>query len=680
MGLLDAGETTWNNHSLKMNSKTLEAPYLKFLLFVIAYGIGYHYANSFSQTVASPCWFPDSVLLCALLYSSPRNWWLLVSVTFPIRLLLSDNSAIAPWFVITTTLIDAAKGLITAAALRRFNKNVFRFESLKELGSFLLFAVFLIPAVSAFAGAGARFLLGYKFWGTWLQWFLGDATTHLIITPALLYWIIHPPWKNPFPSKKRFIEAIILMVGLIFAGYISFHFESTAIGIAEPLFFAPIPFLFWAALRFGMLGASGAILIMAIIAVQAVLNAQGPFARESIHGTALALQNFLIIRAAPLYVVASLIEQRKSTENSLRESEQRFRNVANIAPVLIWMTDPHRFFNFFNQVWLDFTGRTLEKEIGNRWIENIHQEDLQHWSEVFLSSFDKRIPFELEYRLRSHDGEYRWILDKGVPRYDPNGQFLGFIGSAVDITERKRIDEMNRTLFHAQRLTILGEFTAMIAHEVNQPLSAIMNNTEAVLNLLKRPNPPMDHIKEIMDDIRKDDVRASETIRRIRTLLKKREMHMEALDLNQITSEVLGIVDADALRRHVQIRKDFKQDLPLAFGDPAYLQHVLLNLISNGIDAMRDKSDGRRILMVQTKQDRNDAIEVCVTDSGCGIPSDKLPQIFNSFFTTKDDGMGLGLAIASSIIEAHRGRIWVENNVNGGTTFHFTVRPFTGEK
>lgn len=660
--------------------KILQSPYFKFALFVISYSFAYRYGNSFSQTIAAPFWFPDPVLLCALLSTSPRNWWVLVSVTYPIRILISSPSGLPLWFVIATTSIDAAKGLITALALRHFNKNVFRLETLKELGSFLLFAVFLIPAVAAFAGAGTRQLLGNNFWASWLQWFFGNVTAQLIITPALLYWIIHPPWKNPFPPKKRFIEAIILTFGLILSGYISFHLESGPIGIAEPLFFAPIPFLFWAAIRFGMPGASGSIVILAIIAVQAVLKVHGPFARESVKGAAFALQNFLIIRAAPLYVVALLIEQRKRTESSLRESEERFRNVANIAPVLIWMSDPQKSFKFFNQVWLDFTGRTIEKEIGNGWLENMHQEDLQHWFEVFLSSFDQRIPFEVEYRFRRHDGEYRWMLDKGVPRYDPNGEFLGFIGSAVDITDRKQADEMNRTLLHAQRLTILGEFTAMIAHEVNQPLSAIMNNTEAVLNLLKRPSPPMDQIKEIMDDIRKDDFRASETIRRIRTLLKKREMHMEALDLNQITSEVLGLVNADALRRQVQIRKEFKEDLPLAFGDPAYLQHVLLNLISNGIDAMKDKSDGRRVLMVQTKHDHDDAIEVCVSDSGCGIPADKLPQIFNSFFTTKDDGMGLGLAIASSIIEAHRGRIWVENNAAGGTTFHFTVKPFNSEK
>ena len=286
----------------------------------------------------------------------------------------------------------------------------------------------------------------------------------------------------------------------------------------------------------------------------------------------------------------------------------------------------------------------------------------------------------MEYRVRRNDGEYRWLFAKGVPRHAVNGDFLGYIGTAIDITDRKRVEEANRHLAHAQRLTILGEFTAMIAHEVNQPLAAIMSNTETIMNLLEFEQPPMKEIREILSDIRQDDLRANETIRRVRSLLQKREMHMEPFDLNQITSDVLRIITADATRRHVQIRRDFEQGLPLAFGDPAYLQQVLLNLISNGIDAMKDTSESIRQLTVQTKHDHNNTIEVSVTDCGCGIPSEKLPQIFDSFFTTKEEGMGLGLSIARSIIEAHHGRIWAENNSNGGATFHFAVRMLDDSK
>ncbi len=429
-----------------------------------------------------------------------------------------------------------------------------------------------------------------------------------------------------------------------------------------------------------MFGASAAIVAIAVLAVHAALNARGPFSGQSPAATAVALQNFLIIRAAPLYLVAILIGQRNEVEQSLRESEGRFRNVANSAPVVIWMTGPDTLCTFVNQTYLNFTGRTVERELGNGWTECIHSDDLKHCLDVYRSAFDLHNEFEMEYRVRRNDGEYRWLFAKGVPRRALNGDFLGYIGTAIDITDRKRVEEANRHLAHAQRLTILGEFTAMIAHEVNQPLAAIMSNTETIMNLLDFEQPPMKEIREILSDIRQDDLRANETIRRVRSLLQKREMHMEPFDLNQITSDVLRIITADATRRHVQIRRDFEQGLPLAFGDPAYLQQVLLNLISNGIDAMKDTSESIRQLTVQTKHDHNNTIEVSVTDCGCGIPSEKLPQIFDSFFTTKEEGMGLGLSIARSIIEAHHGRIWAENNSNGGATFHFAVRMLDDSK
>ncbi len=635
---------------------------------------------TFHHAIASPFWFPDSVLLCALLWSSPQTWWIFILGCIPIRLFSKVAQNIPLWFLLATSAIDFAKGVLAAFALRHFNKNPIRFESVKEFGLFFLFAVFLIPAASAFGGAAVRSMIGSDYWQAWGQWFLGDATAQLVITPAILYWVFNNRWKIQAPSTNRTIEAVILSAGLIVSGYIAFHSESGPKNFAEPFFFAPVPFLFWAAIRFGMFGASGAITVIAFLSVQAALDGRGPFAGQSPSATAFALQNFLLLRAAPLYLVAILVEQKNDAERSLRESEERFRHMANAAPVLIWMSGPDKLCTFFNQVWLDFTGRTLEHELGNGWIDNVHPDDVQHCLRMYHSAFDSRTQFEVEYRMRRKDGEYRWLMDTGLPRYSLSSEFIGYIGSAVDITERKRVEEANRNLEHAQRLTILGEFSAMIAHEVTQPLTAIMNNTEAAMRILNSENPSMDVIREILEDIRSDDSRAHETIREIRSLLRKRDIHLEPLDLNQMASDVLRLVNADALRRHVQIRKQFTQDLPLAFGDAAHLQHVLLNLISNGLDAMQESPESARQLTIQTKQDQNNNIEVCVADCGCGIAPNKLPLVFDSFFSTKDQGMGLGLSIARSIVEAHHGRIWAENNSTGGTTFHFTVKAFNHPK
>ena len=651
-------------------------PYLEktlgFCLFVTAYFFAYKYGMSFSQSSASPFWFPDSILLCALLLTKPKKWWgIFILATLPIRLLVAVTPDIPLWFLLTSFAIDSARGLITAMLLRHFMKNPVRFETVKDFGFFCLFAVLLVPALSALGGAAVRHRQGYEFWTAWQQWFMGDALANLVITPAILYWFFGTKWK--FPSMKRILEGGVLAIGLMISGYIAFNGKWNNFAFAEPEFFIPIPFLFWAAIRFGMLGASGAIMGITILSVGAAIRGQGPFSGESPANIGLMLQNFLMIRAAFIYLVAILIEQRTGVENSLRESEERFRNMANTAPVLIWISGPDQLCQFFNQSGLDYTGRTLQQELGTGWSENLHKDDRKHFLEVRDSSFRTHQPYEMECRLRRRDGEYRWFLLKAQPRYAPNGDFMGFIGSGIDIHDRKWAEEANQHLAHVQRLAVMGEFTAMITHEINQPLGAIMSNAEAAELLLQSPNVSLSELREILADIRKDDLRANQTMDRIRALSRNSNLVMEPLNLNETASDVLRLISRDALRRHVKIQREFTGNLPLAFGDRVQLQQVLLNLIVNGIDAMKDTPEPARLLTISTKNS-SDKIEVIVTDCGCGIPPEQLPRIFESFFTTKQDGTGLGLSIARSIIEAHKGQMWAENNTGRGATFHFTLQ------
>jgi PAS domain S-box-containing protein len=501
---------------------------------------------------------------------------------------------------------------------------------------------------------------------------MGDALAHLVITPAILYWFFGARWK--LPSRQRRLEAGLLTLGLIISEYLVLNGKWTPTTFAEPQFFLPVPFLFWAAIRFGMFGASGAIIAITILSVDAALAGHGPFFGQSPGNTAWILQNFLMVRAVPLYLVAILIEQRKGIEDSLRESEDRFRNMANTAPVLIWVSGPDQLGQFFNQGWLDYTGRTPQQELGTGWTENLHIDDRQHCLEVYASSFDARKSFEMECRLRRRDGGHRYFLLKGVPRYAPNGDFLGFIGSAIDIHDRKWAEEANRHLAHVQRLAMMGEFTAMISHEVNQPLGAIMSNAEAAEMLLEaREKIPLNELRQILADIRKDDLRANKTIDRIRALSRNQSLHMEPLDLNETVSDVFRLIEKDARRWHIDMRREFSRDLPFAIGDRVQLQQVLLNLIVNGIDAMKDTPEPARLLTVGTKHN-NGNVEVIVTDCGCGISPEQLPRIFESFYTTKHEGTGLGLSIARSIIEAHKGQMWAENNAGRGAAFHFTIQ------
>ena len=367
------------------------------------------------------------------------------------------------------------------------------------------------------------------------------------------------------------------------------------------------------------------------------------------------------------------ITGRKSAEAKMRESEERFRAMANCAPVLLWMSGRDRLCEFFNQGWLTFTGRSLEQEAGNGWTEGIHPDDIKKCLETYHSAFDARRPFEMEYRLRRHDGEYRWILDGGTPRFALDGEFIGYVGSAIDITSHKRAEETNRRLAHVQRLAAMGELTAAIAHELKQPLTAIMSNVDVAAHLLEPANPPLDRLRETISDIRGDNRRASEVIDRIRDFTLKREARMQPLDLNSVVADTLHLVSADALMRHVHVRAELAPGIPLVLGDRTQLQQVLVNLAMNGMDAMANMPESARHLTVRTRSNGGDRVEVAVMDCGGGIAPDDLPHLFESFFTTKGEGAGLGLFLARSIVESHRGRIWAESNPSSGAIFYFTV-------
>jgi PAS domain S-box-containing protein len=278
---------------------------------------------------------------------------------------------------------------------------------------------------------------------------------------------------------------------------------------------------------------------------------------------------------------------------------------------------------------------------------------------------------DVESSIRTKEGNMRPVL-LSAERVDLSGDPCTIIITR-DITDRKQAEEATRNLAHASRLAVVGELTASIAHEINQPLGAILSNADAAELLLESDSPPLDELRTILTDIRNDDMRASETIRHIRMLTRKREMQLEPLEMNEVAFEVVRLVATEARRRHVPLRMEFTDAATQVFADRVHVQHVLMNLLLNAMEAMADTPAAKRRLFIRTNLNGNDTVETSVTDSGCGIPPEKLPRLFESFFTTKQNGMGLGLAITRSIIDAHHGRIFAENNPEGGATFRFDL-------
>jgi len=369
------------------------------------------------------------------------------------------------------------------------------------------------------------------------------------------------------------------------------------------------------------------------------------------------------------------ITERKRAEAELRESEARFRLVADSAPVMIWMSGTDKLCTYFNKPWLDFTGRSIDRELGNGWAEGVHPEDLQKCLDTYIQSFDRREAFKMEYRIRRHDGEFRWILDIGAPRFNPDGSFAGYIGSCIDVTEQRGAEEQLRQaqedLAHVTRVMMMGELAAAIAHEVNQPLAAIVLNANFCLKQFASATPNFDKLREATSEIVNDGTRASAVISGIRALLRKSAPERVTVDINQIIQEVTILLRGELTRNRVFLRTDLAADLPRLSGDRVQLQQVMINLVMNGIEAMRSLVHRPRELLIKSARNHNEVL-IQVQDSGEGLDPQQAEHIFQPFFTTKPEGIGMGLSISRSIVESHGGRLWAELG-SKGALFQFTL-------
>jgi PAS domain S-box-containing protein len=280
----------------------------------------------------------------------------------------------------------------------------------------------------------------------------------------------------------------------------------------------------------------------------------------------------------------------------------------------------------------------------------------------------------LNYRK---DGTPFWNLTRISPIRDSEGAVTHYAGILSDITAQKQSHEVllgqRNQLAHVTRVATMGELTAALAHELNQPLTAILSNAQAALRFLDREAPDMDEVREILQDIVADDKRAGETMRSIRRLVKRDGSRFERLDVNQLVEEVHALTRHDLIMKQVKISTQLEPDMPVVQGDAVQLLQVILNLVMNACQVLQDMDEDERRIQIATKCLDNQVIEISVADSGPGIDEQMLEQIFEPFFTTKDDGLGMGLAINRTIIEAHRGRLWAENGTEQGAVFHVTL-------
>jgi PAS domain S-box-containing protein len=541
-----------------------------------------------------------------------------------------------------------------------------------------------------------------------------------------------------------------------------------------------------------------------------------PVIIEGVVGGALALSSIREERQWPddlaqrLRLVAEIFANalaRRRAASAARESEDRFRLLAETAPLMIWMSEPDGRRTYFNRLWLDLTGRHPDEDLAEGWADSVNPNDRRAAFEAYYEAVAERRSFTIDYRLRRRDGEDRWILDHGVPRIDEDGAFVGYVGSVIDITalntalqavlesnalrsaifgslygqvaaidrdgvilavnhswtrfaeesadparglavgasclevwrraaaagdadafraheavtavlngkkddvrleyacrsqagehwfemavepfrrpeggavisyiditRRRNAEEEARRqreeLAHAQRVTTLGELSASLAHEINQPLAAILTNAQAAIRLLERPGVAHGDVSEALTDIAADARRASAIIQRLRALSRKEHAPRAGLDLNDLIDDVVSLLRHDFVRKRITVLRAFDPVVPTVAGDPVQLQQVILNLLVNASEAIAHTDGGKREVAIATTYRTPGVVEISVRDTGIGVKESELSRMFDRFVSTKPGGLGMGLAISRSIVDAHGGRIRAIANPDRGLTLY----------
>ncbi|AFL49760.1 PAS domain S-box-containing protein [Sinorhizobium fredii] len=389
----------------------------------------------------------------------------------------------------------------------------------------------------------------------------------------------------------------------------------------------------------------------------------------------------MVVKKRPvILIVCEDITERKRAEEAARRSEEELREVIETVPAMVWTALPDGRVDFINRRWQEFTGLSLEGSFAENWKpeSRFHPDDLEQYMSKWRMSLATGRPFEAEVRIcRASDGEYRWWFESAVPLRDEHGDILKWYGFLVDIEDRKRAEEAlqkaQAELAHVTRVTTMGALTSSIAHEVNQPLAAVVTNANAALRWLATQPPNLDEARETLGRIVRDGHRAGEVIGRVRALLKKTASVTAQVDLNGLIEESVVLVHEEVRRQRVLLRTELAHELPPVAGDRVQLQQVILNLVMNGIESMKKVADRPRELLIRSRADTSGAVLVEVQDTGVGLEPQSLEQVFEAFYTTKAEGLGMGLAICRSIIEAHGGRLWAGANEPWGAVFQFAL-------
>ncbi|MDM0053555.1 MASE1 domain-containing protein [Variovorax sp. J22R115] len=625
--------------------------------------------------------WPPSGLFIATLVLAPRSswpWWVLAGCFAELvgNFVWFHNSVPAALLIYTGNALGAVFG---SWLVNRVCGRPVQQETLQQVLAFVLLGAGVAPIFSATVGAAtvAFVMQSQTFIGAWILFWIGDATGVLIVAPLAV--VVFQNWRRGAHfSAARWLEAGALAVIFIAVSALS-------LGGYLPFAYIIMPPLLWAGVRFEFKGAAVMLVLLALVTAAFTISGASQFAGDagSQRNKQIMLQLFLGISAFSALIVAAISRQHQQAVLTLRQSERSLRELVQTLPVQIWCTTPEGNPTYFSQQFRDFVGFNVEEKDGDGVSRLssvlsaiLHPDDLAVVTARFAHSVKTGEPFALKHRQRRFDGQYRWVETRAAAMRDGQGAIVQWNGVSLDIDDQVQAEDSLRhasvKLTQATQAASLAELSASIAHEVNQPLAAIVANSHACQRWLGTEPPNMERAKLTVERITRDANTAADVVSRIRALFRRTPDVRSSEDVNRLISEVCRLMSDKTATPAIRIVMNLESDLPSVAVDRIQVQQLLVNLIRNGMEAMDTASGGARTLQIRSCRDGSDAIRVEVRDSGTGFK--EVERAFAPFFTTKPNGMGMGLAICRSIIESHGGRLWAANNETRGATVAFTLR------
>jgi signal transduction histidine kinase len=647
-------------------------------------------ALAFPDAPVSALWLPNALVMGALLLVPRRYWWVYLLAVLPAHLIaqmpLPDVSATR---ILIQYAMNCGTALIGALAITYYEPGLQRFDRVMPTWRLVFFGGLVAPFVTSMLLAAAFLTTNVdrSFWMTTVVRALTNSFAVLTVVPLMLHVSSRLRVRSQGLELLRLVEGGVLALLLAAASFAAFFAPPDQAVAAAALLGLPLPMLLWAAARFGVAGSSAAILLSGMFAICGALAGMGPFTGPPAAHVTLSVVLFPLVICLPLLLLAAALDERRSLERERAASDALHGSVLASVQDQIVIVDSAGTIVDANMSWRQLAERIpaapfASLKVGENVLRYCAAADAQ--GDTLAARLGTCVNEVIGGRVVHHRMEYAVHASRGITWFEVTIEPLRRVdGGAVlvwtDVTYRKNAEAKGRAqqqqLVHLGRAAVLGELSGAFAHELAQPLTSILGNAEAALQLLSKPDADLREIRTMVKDIVADDVRAGEVIQRLRAMLQRGEISREPVDLANVIKEVLELARIDLLTRHVAVDVEFDPYLPLVLGDRIQLQQVVLNLVVNACEAMSSIDVHDRRISIGARFEGASCEVLCeIRDRGTGIASEDIERIFQPFVSTKVQGLGMGLAICRSIIEAHGGRLWAENGPNGGAIFTFSAR------